>query len=1596
MKNAKVIFIDIETDIKGKEIYSVGVVCDQKSYQDSSIEAIKNFIALCSEHNFLCGHNIFAHDLKVLTEHGALYLEKFEIIDTLPVSLLLFNEKTHHALPKVYKDDDDFENDPVKDCLITQTLLEKLLKRFEGMERSLQRILYTLLHSQRQFEGFFHYLGHFIEIKPLGNDDIYAFIASEYDAAIVNRKYLKEMIKNHPVELAYIVALLTPQTELKAHPPKVLYDYPQLIEHQRKLCYDVESIFEELSAISQEIFGFGTFREFPRLGHSLFQNAPLSQREIVEASLKGESFLAILPTGGGKTFTFWLPAIIQASKYKSLTVVISPLQALIEDHIKSFEQKVANYKAVAISGFLTPQERAEAIEAVVSGEADILYIAPESLRSNTIFTILKNRYIERFVIDEAHCLSTWGNDFRQDYYYICDFIDDLLTQKPFQKSIPISCFTATAKPGVIDDIKNYFSDNLSLVLNEYLAKPQRKNLTYEAFVTTKKEKYSKLLALVQNHTGSTLVYIPTSTRLCDEVAEKLQIDTGKSVRSFHSKLDPQEKMEILKGYIDNTIEVIVATTAFGMGVDKPDITQVIHYEPSDSLENYAQEAGRGARDERLQAVCRVLYDENDLDKHFGTLRRSKITVSEINSVFRVIKSYKGDRLFISAQELAHAAGWDVEDSTLDYKTKIKTVILELEREEYIKRHRNRVHYFGDSVAADSREKLYNFFTQKNISREEQIQYVEVLNRILGRGKDKGIEIDDIAMVLGVERAEVALMIQQFKELKIIGDSRDMSLEILQEDASLLELIFAMEQAIYSFLKTRFGDLVSIKEINEHLIQSGIVQSNESERIETLLKGWRAKGYFSIQRVNRQQNMWRYEFGEGKNFDAVLQKREMLVKKLFTALLELKEKDEKTVGFALSDLKQSLGTYSYKEIDRALLFLHRVGMVRLLGGRFIHYAPMHIEKLKKIKITNKRYTKVEYASRLGVHYRIKTEGVHIVGEYMALLLNDPKKAAKFLQDYFTMKYEAFKRRYKLLAKNISRPVTKHRYRKLLEGLNDSQKAIIEDNDSQAIMILAGPGSGKTKVLVHKIASLVLLEDVKPEYFMMLTFSRSAVMEFRSRLEELIGESVYDMEISTFHSFALKLIGRVATEDSHILQEAIAEATKQIKESRVLLGYKNALVLDEFQDINESAFGLIQALFELNPEMRAVAVGDDDQCIMEYAGARVEYFQKFRHYFQKRSELEAKPFVEYALLHNYRSSETIVRYAEAFIQQVSNRFKTKPLIARQKKGEAVEIMEYGADTFVEAAVERVLELPKSDSCAILAFTNDEVLRIYSLLRSKGIEADFLIQRKRFALKQIEEVVFFDSILTNQAEIKGVFSKELFETALLQTQNRFVGSKNFPLLERLLNLFLNDNPNLSLSLWREWIDETTLEDLQQQNKRIVVSTIHKSKGMEFDCVIMLANKPIQSDVELRLYYVGMTRAKEHLSVLHNDREHFYLPTVHARYTTLPAVSEVNAPVQIVIMGLEDIYLGFRGAQNYQEIGLIAGESMQLVRNERYGSLQLLYKDEIVAQLSQKFQQKLEKLFAKGYKIAHIEVDFVVYWHEKGTERLLKHPLGKIELWL
>ena len=1592
-----IIFLDLEVDKHTKKIYELGMVYKNRTHNTTGIKETVNFIKLCNA-RYMCGHNFIDFDLEILRDTTLYYaLKAHKIIDTLPLSLLLFNEKSIHALPKNYKSEDDFKNDPVEDSKLTAELFGRIETRFLSLDRKLQNIFYSLLRGEEHFSGFFDYLSNEHTFVFMDAKELHSIISGEYKQVIKNTKYLKEVVKKHPVELAYIISLLTPHIEIKSHPPRILFRHPDIVNIQRKLCFDLSYEKKNLSAFSKETFGFGTFRVFPKLNPTLL-SSQVSQKDIIEASLNNDSFLAVLPTGGGKTFTFWLPAIIKAKTTKSLTVVISPLQALIEDHITSFNAKVANYKAVAISGYMSPLERSEAIEQVVNGEADILYLAPESLRSNMIFNILKNRLIERFVVDEAHCLSTWGNDFRQDYYYICDYINDLLEAKNYQGHIPVSCFTATAKKDVIDDIKTYFFEGLGLKLDEYVAKPERKNLKYKALPTEHREKYPALLKLINEHNGATLVYIPSSTKECDKVAEQLNIDTDKAVRSFHSKLDSQEKMQILKDYIENRIDVIVATTAFGMGVDKADITNVIHYEVSDSLENYAQEAGRGARDENLEAFCPILFDENDLDKHFATLNRSKITAAEINSVFQVIKRAKSDTVTKTAFEIALEAGWDVEDSAIDYGTKVKTALLELEREGYISRKRNKTRFFADSVAAQSMDKLHQALAGQTLEQKDKELLVLVLQHILHRGSTGSIQIDELAFLLGAKKSAIALAIQQLKEMNVLGDSKDLSLIVFDNALKMFREIRQIEQSLVSYLLSLDRETVSIKELSEHLYSTGVIQKNESTRIRDLLRNLRDKSSFMFKRISRQYDLWYFKVTDNETFQNDLKSKYTICEKIITDFIsQIQEKQkEATVEFSLKQLREKTGRqYSLKTIDKALLYLHHMHVVELLNGRFISYSPMIITKEEEMKRINKKYTKQDYKHRMEPHYRSKVEAIHIMGEYGKILQYDPTRAGRFLKDYFTMEYDSFKKKYTLVRAKITRPITQQRYNKIFSEMSDEQKAIITDRETKAMMVLAGPGSGKTKVLVHKIASLILTEDIKPEQFMMLTFSRTAANEFRSRLYKLIGEISYDIEIYTFHAYALKLIGRVVKEDDDILHSAIGEAVRQIVNGDIPLPFKSVLVLDEYQDINQDSFDLVKEIYYANREMRIIAVGDDDQCIMDHAGADVRFIDAFKEVFGKDDE-ENESYKQYELLTNFRSTRRIVSYTNTFIERVQKRYKTHPLVPYSQEEGSVTVQTCLWRDLVMPAVKKVETEEMSQNCAVLAYTNAEVMRLYSLLDAKGISVKYILDRDGFSLKNLAEIIYFDQVLSEINKHEGLYRAEDFREAFALTQIRFKGSKNLPLLEKVIDKFLLESLTYHISQWLAYLDEIKFEDFESYHNTVTVSTIHKSKGMEFDKVILLVapDRMPKKDDEYRLFYVGMTRAKQELTILMHGKRKLLKTNEDVRYLFDETHYDSKDEQVTLIMGLKDIVLGFDNAANMQEDEIIAGEVVTFKQRGENRPFSIFYQGIEIGLLSKRFYADLQGYFAKEYHVGKAYIDHVVVWYDKEKDAYLKHPLCKVVL--
>ncbi len=314
------------------------------------------------------------------------------------------------------------------------------------------------------------------------------------------------------------------------------------------------------------------------------------QREIIESIAAGKDTLGLMPTGGGKSITFQVPALAQ----EGVCIVITPLIALMKDQVQHLKQR--GILADAIYTGKTRSEIVQILENCIFGGVKILYVSPERLGSEIFQTKLRHINVSFITVDEAHCISQWGYDFRPSYLKIADIRE----QKP---GIPILALTATATPEVVDDIQEQLHFGQK---NVFRMSFERKNLAY--IVRTVSDKQHEMIHILQCVEGSAIVYARSRKRT-KEMAELIN-RSGISATFYHAGLDPAVKDERQKAWQEDEVRVMVATNAFGMGIDKPDVRMVIHIDCPDSLEAYFQEAGRAGRDgEKSYAV--LLYDNSD-------------------------------------------------------------------------------------------------------------------------------------------------------------------------------------------------------------------------------------------------------------------------------------------------------------------------------------------------------------------------------------------------------------------------------------------------------------------------------------------------------------------------------------------------------------------------------------------------------------------------------------------------------------------------------------------------------------------------------------------------------------------------------------------------------------------------------------------------------------------------------------------------------------------------------------------------------------------------------------------------------------------------
>ncbi|QIN82751.1 RecQ family ATP-dependent DNA helicase [Rubrobacter tropicus] len=381
--------------------------------------------------------------------------------------------------------------------------------------------------------------------------------------------------------------------------------------------------------ILKEIFGFDSFRP--------------GQEAVIRAVLEGRDTLAVMPTGGGKSLCYQIPALMQ----ESLTVIVSPLISLMKDQVDSLLQSSVADAAALHSG-LSPEERWEVERRVRTGEIRMLYVAPERLRSLEFVLSLRRAGVGLFVVDEAHCISEWGHDFRPDYLFLPRAVKDL-------GSPPVLALTATATPRVRQDIRR------SLRMRDphvEVTSFNRPNLTYRVVPAEKKEKLARILDVVRTSPPPGIVYA-TTRKECDELAAELR-SAGVDAASYHAGLGAAKRNEVQERFMTDEVGVVVATIAFGMGVDKPNVRFVVHSSVPGSLPAYIQESGRAGRDGE-DSECVVLFRGADVGRRKRLVTLNSSGEDEVSSFFRGLTGVERDgRANVPFNSLAALGGVEQE------------------------------------------------------------------------------------------------------------------------------------------------------------------------------------------------------------------------------------------------------------------------------------------------------------------------------------------------------------------------------------------------------------------------------------------------------------------------------------------------------------------------------------------------------------------------------------------------------------------------------------------------------------------------------------------------------------------------------------------------------------------------------------------------------------------------------------------------------------------------------------------------------------------------------------------------------------------------
>ncbi|EMM8839928.1 MULTISPECIES: RecQ family ATP-dependent DNA helicase [Pseudomonas] len=1616
--------------------------------------ALQQLDALSDGASFVLGHNVIDHDLPILREHfPGMALHALPVIDTLRLSPLAFPQNPYHRLIKDYKLIRDSLNSPLSDCRSTLVLFLDQRQAFTQLNETNQTELlcYQALLAPSMRGDLGAFFASLTGQSPVSVPELRARfpqLLQETDPALqrdlkVCRARLEQLLEEDLQRedlhwpLAYALAWLRVSGGNSVLAPWVRHQFPEVgrliselrdMPCEREDCQYCQTTHDPRHELKR-YFGFPDFR-YEGPGESL-------QHDIVLAGMRGQHVLAILATGGGKSLCYQLPALNRFHRNGSLTVIVSPLQSLMKDQVDGLLERNVQC-AAALNGLLTMPERAEVLEKIQMGDVGILLVSPEQFRNKAFRRAIRQRQVGAWIFDEAHCLSKWGSDFRPDYLYVSRFIREYTGDQPLAQ---IGCFTATAKPDVLADIQSHFRESLGIEFKVFPGGHERTNLHFDVLPCTKAEKWSRTDGLLREHLdaqeGGAVVFV-SSRKSAEELSDFL-IGQGWPCKHFHAGLEPNTKTDIQDDFKAGQLRIIVATNAFGMGVDKADIRLVVHADIPGSLENYLQEAGRAGRDQG-DARCVLLYDPQDIETQFGMSERSKLSIRDIQQILRKLRNEsnrrKGGKLVITAGEIL--LDDDVETSfsadERDAETKVVTAVAWLERGDYLKREENHTQIFPARLDV-SEEEAEKRLLKAELPQRRLEEFKAILRFLYGADVDERVNTDQLMQLTSLESEEVASALKQLEEMGLLVNDSQITLYVRhgvtgassQRLSSSLELERALLQclpeqapdaehgdwqdlnlpALTAELKSATGldellplhvlrllrSLAQDHDADDQQRSSLELRQLNRDYLKLRIKGghsWaKIVGFGDVRRALASKFL---ELLVGK-LPAGLRGADLLVETSFGELLQVIEGDLELPHLIPPNRRR-------KVIEHVLLYLHRQDILTLNHGMTVMRRAMTIEVKKEDK--RKTFLKEDYL-RLDEHYREKRIQVHVMREYAEVALKEMAEALRLVLDYFTDSKQAFIKRHFNGREDVLKLATSEEsWKSIIESLSTTQKLIVADDDDINRLVLAGPGSGKTRVIVHRIAYLLRVRRVPATSIVALTFNRHAANEIRKRLLALVGADAYGVSVLTYHSMAMRLTGtrfeRGATVDERALKQVLSDAVELLEGKRniegeddlreqLLRGYRYILV-DEYQDIDDLQYRLVSALAGRHAEedgrLCIMAVGDDDQNIYAWRDTNNRYIERFREDYEASTSF---------LVDNYRSSLRIIEAANQLIGQNLARLKEANPIRidrarqelpagglweerdEQRKGQVMRLLidpsdrEQGNLQAQAAMVElgRLLALEQGswNGCAVLARTHRYLWPIQAWCEQHDIPY-FLAADKETALPITRQRSFVAAI-DYMREIKGALcAADAWQR--LSGSNQLVEAEWKSFFQTAFEQMRGELGDCQLGSGAliDWLYDYARELRQQSKDGLYLGTVHSAKGLEFRHVVLLdGGWSTQVDTladERRLYYVGVTRAEQTLtlcefadgnpfsrSLMRDVQQHEFqgqpLPGLEVRFQQLT---------------LKEIDIGFAGrqsphAQIHKAIEALR-EGDPLTLKEEAGRYQLLDRQgNVVGRTAKSFQPQI-----------------------------------------